>query len=230
MGVEAAEAAAEGIRDIVDEDAEADAAVRASFVRQSAIRAMHAANRVRELEGKGNALAFGRFTTSDGDHSYVGRLSVFDGDETLLVDWRAHAAVPFYRATPLDRHGVRSRRQFRYDDQGVDGELIGYSDEPLDPDVLTDGSTLRGEAAVLAAMNAPRQRRNEAGRGDDPGRAGCDHPGAGRPTLDRPGWAGHRQDGRRIAPGRCTCCTTNGKSCPTRVSSSSARRAASFAM
>lgn len=156
---EAAEAAAEGIRDLVDEDAEADTAVRAAEVRQSAIRAMHAANRVRELEGKGSALAFGSFTTDDELCTRVGRLSVFEGDETLLVDWRAHAAVPFYRATPLDRHSVRSRRQFHYDRSGALGELTGYSDDVLDPDALTAGHRLRGEAAVLASVDAPTTER-----------------------------------------------------------------------
>ncbi len=157
LGVEAADAAAEGIRDIVDEDAEADTAVRAAQVRQTAIRAMHAANRVRELEGQGTALAFGRFATDDGEKSYVGRLSVFDGDDTLLIDWRAPASVPFYRATPLDRHSVRSRRQFHYGDGGADAELTGYSDDVLDLDALTEATTLRGEAAVLAAVSAPTQ-------------------------------------------------------------------------
>ena len=174
LGSEAAEATAEGIRDIVDEDAEADTAVRAAEVRNAAIRAMHAANRVRELEGKGTALAFGRFTTdaaSGSSNSYVGRLSVFDGDETLLIDWRAPAAVPFYRATPLDRHGVRTRRQFHYDNHltqdrgsrnttegGSSGELVGYSDDVLEIDAFDDPAealNLRGEAAVLAAVASP---------------------------------------------------------------------------
>ncbi len=157
LGLEAADAAAEGIRDIVDEDSEADTAVRAAQVRQTAIRAMHAANRVRELRGQGTALAFGRFTVDSGCHQYIGRLSVFSGDETLLVDWRAPAAVPFYRATPLERHGVRTRRQFHYREGGVDAQLASYSDDVLDIDALGSAPSLRGEAAVLAAVNAPTQ-------------------------------------------------------------------------
>jgi DNA helicase IV len=157
LGLEAADAAAEGIRDIIDEDSEADTAVRAAQVRQTAIRAMHAANRVRELEGQGTALAFGRFSADSGCHQYVGRLSVFDGDETLLVDWRAPAAVPFYRATPLERHGVRTRRQFHYGEGGADALLESYSDDVLDIEALTTESSLRGEAAVLAAVNTPTQ-------------------------------------------------------------------------
>ena len=157
LGDEAADAASEGIRDIVDEDAEADTAVQAAQVRQTAIRAMHAANRVRELEGKGTALAFGRFATDADERSYIGRLSVFEGDDTLLIDWRAPAAIPFYRATPLDRHGVRARRQFHYgtEAEGVESSLVGYSDDVLDLDALAEATALRGEAAVLAAVNAP---------------------------------------------------------------------------
>ncbi|MFW2380201.1 MAG: HelD family protein, partial [Acidimicrobiales bacterium] len=157
LGNEAADAAAEGIRDIIDEDAEADTAVRAAQVRQTAIRAMHAANRVRELEGQGSALAFGRFTTDSAEHRYIGRISVFSGDDTLLIDWRAPAAVPFYRATPLERHHVRSRRQFHYGEGGIDAELMGYSDDVLDLDLLSTSAPLRGEAAVLAAVNSPTQ-------------------------------------------------------------------------
>ncbi|NNE97290.1 MAG: AAA family ATPase [Acidimicrobiales bacterium] len=155
LGDEAADAAAEGIRDIIDEDSEADTAVRAAQVRQTAIRAMHAANRVRELEGQGTALAFGRFSTDDDRHVYVGRLSVFEGDHTLLVDWRASAAVPFYRATPLERYGVSTRRQFHFGDGGADAELVSFSDDLLNLEALDHASSLRGEAAVLASVTAP---------------------------------------------------------------------------
>ena len=156
LNTEAVEATEEGIRDIEDEDAEADTAVRAALVRQSAERAMHAINRVNDLEAMGDALAFGHTINKNTEKLYVGRLSVIDDDEPLLVDWRAQAAVPFYRATPLDPLDVARRRHLHYGDEatGDDGELVNYSDEVFDIDSLDTNIGLRGEAAILASVTA----------------------------------------------------------------------------
>ncbi len=159
LAAEAAEVMEDGIRDIVDEDAEADAAVQAVLVRQISERAMYAARRVADLEAQGEALAFGRMTADDGNEFHVGRRTVFDGDDPLLIDWRARAAVPFYRAAPLEPMGYRQRRHLIYHD-GTDGrELVDYSDEIFDADRLSDPSAkfdgLRGEAALLAGLVAP---------------------------------------------------------------------------
>lgn len=157
LAAEAAEATEDGIRDLYDEDAEVDAAVAAALVRQSADRAMHAFRRVAELESMGDALAFGYTVDEDGDRLNVGRLSVIDGDDALLVDWRADASIPFYRATPLDRLAVQHRRHLLYGD-GVDtnaNELHGYSDEIFDLENLGADRGLRGEAAILASVSAP---------------------------------------------------------------------------
>lgn len=156
LNEEAVEATEEGIRDIEDEDAEADTAVRAALVRQSAERAMHAIKRVNDLEAMGEALAFGHTINKDGDRLYVGRLSVIDDEEPLLVDWRAKAAVPFYRATPLDPLDVSRRRHLHYGDEATEdeGELVNYSDEVFDIDALSSATGLRGEAAILASVSA----------------------------------------------------------------------------
>jgi DNA helicase IV len=156
LNEEAVEATEEGIRDIEDADAEADTAVRAALVRQSAERAMHAIKRVNDLEAMGDALAFGHTMDGDGDKLYVGRLSVIDDDEALLVDWRARAAIPFYRATPLDPLGVSRRRHLHYGDEltGDEDELVNYSDEVFDVESLGGAVGLRGEAAILASVTA----------------------------------------------------------------------------
>lgn len=156
---EAAEASEEGIRDLVDEDAEVDAAVRAALVRQTSDRAMYAFRRVSELEAQGKALAFGHTTFEDGERRYVGRLSVLDGDDALLVDWRARAAIPFYRATPLDRLEVTHRRHLLYGSGAEEGIPENYSDEVFDPAALDDHTHLRGEAALLAALSAPTEEQ-----------------------------------------------------------------------
>ncbi|MGH1487915.1 MAG: hypothetical protein ACRBK7_00730 [Acidimicrobiales bacterium] len=154
---EAAEMTEEGIRDIFDEDAEADAAVAAALVRQTSDRAMHAVRRVNELRAAGRALAFGHTSDLGGVRQYIGRLTVFDDDDVLLVDWRAPAAVPFYQATPLKRMGVDRRRNFLYGDgsTGATDELVSFSDELFDVDAAAEEIGLRGEAALLASVTAP---------------------------------------------------------------------------
>ncbi len=164
MAEESAEQTEDGIRDLYDDDGEGEAAAQAVLVRQASARAMHAIRRVRELEAVGEALAFGHITSTAGQRTYIGRLSVIDSDadendEVLLVDWRAHAAAPFYRATPLDTLGISHRRHLLYD---LAGTLTGYSDEVFDARTMESTIGLRGEAAIMAALNAPSDGRMKA--------------------------------------------------------------------
>ena len=178
---DAAEATEDGIRDLMDEDAEADAAIQAAIVRQTSNRALQAIRRYQDLLAAGDALAFGHLTRlwpegtgrtmePGGEKLSIGRRSVIDGDEVLLVDWRAPAAAPFYQATPLEPMGVSHRRHLNYrttpgaetadptTDPDPTAELIGWSDEVFDMASITDPTTrasLRGEAAILAAIEAP---------------------------------------------------------------------------
>ena len=165
---EAAAQTDDQIRDLVDPDAEVDAAVEAAVVRQTSQRAIAAARRVSELEARGSALAFGHMTDKAGERLYIGRYSVIEGDEPLLVDWRARASTPFYRATPLEPLGVVHRRHLQPGD-GIShpaDEVIGYSDEVFDLEALAAAAAaegteaevlagLRGEAALLASVSAP---------------------------------------------------------------------------
>lgn len=154
---EAALMTEDGLRDIFDEDDDPDAAVQASLVRERAVHAMAAARRFQEVDSVGEAPAFGRITDEEGEHLYVGRCSVIDSDEVLLVDWRAPAAIPFYRATPLQKLGVVHRRHLHYSSEASPPrELIGYSDEIFDADRLDDTSGLQGEAALLASLERDR--------------------------------------------------------------------------
>lgn len=150
-----------------DEDGES--AAEAATARAASARAVLAWKRVRELEGAGRALAFGRITGEDGT-TYIGRMSVIDGgidggidgdidgDEVHLVDWRAAAAMPFYRATPLEPLGVTHRRHLHY----TDGRLTNYSDEVFDEETLRSAGHLRGEAALLAALTSRTDGRMKA--------------------------------------------------------------------
>jgi DNA helicase IV len=75
----------------------------------------------------------------------------------LLVDWRAPAAQPFYRATPANPGGVIRRRHLRTRGR----EVVAIEDDVLDLDALSDDqrAQLSGEAALLAALNASRTGR-----------------------------------------------------------------------
>jgi hypothetical protein len=105
------------------------------------------------LDAVADGLCFGRLDMVDGRRVYVGRMSVFDDDEPLLVDWRAPVAQPFYTATAAVPGGVSRRRRITTRGRTV----VALDDELLDPDAPRDG--LVGEAALLAALTAERTGR-----------------------------------------------------------------------
>jgi DNA helicase IV len=127
-------------------------------------------DRAAQLDAVEDRLAFGRLDLDDGGTRYVGRLGLADAEHrSLLTDWRAPAATPFYRATALHPAGVRRRRHLVTTGRAV----TGLEDEVLDLDALqaadgTDGdhdggtlaaSTLSGEGALLASLAARRTGR-----------------------------------------------------------------------
>lgn len=142
--------------EVGDEDSEA--AVEAATARAAAGRTLLAWKRVRELEAAGDALAFGRITSDEFGTDYIGRMSVIDGDDVFLIDWRARAAEPFYRATPLEPLGVSHRRHLHY----TDSELTNYSDEIFDTENIEAHESLRGEAALLATLAARSDGRMQS--------------------------------------------------------------------
>jgi len=112
-------------------------------------------------------LCFGRLDRTDGDSMHIGRMGIFSEDdrrEQLLMDWRAPSARPFYVATAAAPLGVRRRRHLRVRRRIVESISDEYLDltglSPDDPAVAAvTGSGLTGEAALLAALNAPRTGR-----------------------------------------------------------------------
>ena len=115
-------------------------------------------DRTAELEAAERNLCFGRLDFDDDDRFYIGRLGLRSDDhDQLLVDWRARAAEPFYRATPRERFGVTRRRHLRT----VDRRVVSLDDDVLDLDAV-DETRLIGEAALLASL-----RRGRTGRMSD---------------------------------------------------------------
>ena len=109
------------------------------------------AREVKRLAVADNGLCFGRLDTLSGEHSYIGRIGLFDERneyEPVLLDWRAPAARAFYVATGAHPENMRRRRQFLTRGRNV----VEFTDEVFGrPDAGE-----RGDAALLAAVNAPR--------------------------------------------------------------------------
>ncbi|HEY2984956.1 MAG TPA: ATP-binding domain-containing protein [Jatrophihabitantaceae bacterium] len=112
-------------------------------------------DRAAELAAAERHLCFGRLDLDDGERMYVGRLGLrSDERDQLLVDWRAPASQPFYRATPLQRYGVTRRRHL----QTVARKVVDLDDDVLDLDAV-DETHLAGEAALLASLRHGRTGR-----------------------------------------------------------------------
>ncbi|OXR46739.1 Helicase IV [Nocardia cerradoensis] len=109
------------------------------------------AREVKRLDVADNGLCFGRLDSDSGERSYIGRIGLFDQDddfEPSLLDWRAPAARAFYTATAASPEQMRRRRQFH-----SRGRRVGdYTDEIFG----RPGAGERGDAALLAAVDAPR--------------------------------------------------------------------------
>ncbi|MCW3156869.1 HelD family protein [Micropruina sonneratiae] len=114
--------------------------------------AFQAAKRLATLDAEHEGLVFGRLDLSDGDIRYIGRIGVRDEEyEPLVIDWRARAAEPFYRATPTDPMDVTRRRVLRCRNDRV----IGIEDDLLDAAEAGD-LVIIGEGALMAALQRAR--------------------------------------------------------------------------
>ncbi|MEV0679338.1 ATP-binding domain-containing protein [Actinosynnema sp. NPDC050436] len=158
------------------------------------LAAEHPGDRDR-LEAVRHGLCFGRLD-GPGGRLHIGRTGLFDGDDPLLLDWRAPAARPFYTATAADPQGVRRRRRITTTGRTVvalDDELLADPDDPA-----TDG--LAGDAALLAAVTAGRGERMRdivtTLRAEQDRIVRCDHPGVlvveGGPGTGKTAVALHR--------------------------------------
>jgi RecA/RadA recombinase len=111
---------------------------------------LRAAARMSDLDSQEEGIVFGRLDLDDGDTYRIGRLGVRDEDrEPLVVDWRAPAAEPFYRATPGERLGVDRRRVIICEGSKV----VGLDDEVLSQ---KDVDGVVGEGALLRSLTRER--------------------------------------------------------------------------
>jgi DNA helicase IV len=116
------------------------------------VQALAAAARRVDLDAAGEGLVFGRLDVLEGPVLHIGRLGLrTEEQEPIVVDWRAPAAAPFYRATAADPLGAVRRRTITCRGPRV----VGVEDELLDPDAVLDG-TVVGDGAFLAAVSRER--------------------------------------------------------------------------
>ena len=115
--------------------------------------AFQAARRLAVLDAEHEGLVFGRLDRTDAEIRYVGRIGVRDADyEPLVIDWRAPAAEPFYRATPANPMEVVRRRVLRC--QGA--RVVGIEDDLLDGEQADSELVVIGEGALMAALTRAR--------------------------------------------------------------------------
>ncbi|MBG7702052.1 AAA family ATPase [Streptomyces sp. MC1] len=88
---------------------------------------------------------------------HIGRIGVLDEDYSpLVIDWRAPAAAPFYRSTPVEPGRVVRRRVIRSKGRRV----LGVEDDLMRPELTAflDGDRLPviGDGALMAALGQAR--------------------------------------------------------------------------
>ncbi|UIZ93068.1 AAA family ATPase [Corynebacterium sp. CNCTC7651] len=148
--------------DVDPDNPDADALVR----RETEYHALNA--KLDQLGVAEVGLVFGRVDVEDADadnpvpgredldRRYVGRLGIDDRADhyrTLLLDWRAPQARPFYLATTAHPEGVATRSNIRMRGRRV----TAVDDEVLSGAVTAEESANVGsEAALRRAMNAAR--------------------------------------------------------------------------
>ncbi|MFJ3302717.1 HelD family protein [Streptomyces sp. NPDC086549] len=88
---------------------------------------------------------------------HIGRIGVLDQDYApLVIDWRAPAAAPFYRSTPVDPGRVVRRRVIRSKGRRV----LGVEDDLMRPELKSflggDELPVIGDGALMAALGQAR--------------------------------------------------------------------------
>ncbi|MET8973615.1 HelD family protein [Streptomyces hydrogenans] len=96
-------------------------------------------------------------TADIGETLHIGRIGVLDADYSpLVIDWRAPAAAPFYRSTPVEPGRVVRRRVIRSKGRRV----LGVEDDLMRPELKAalDGAELPviGDGALMAALGQAR--------------------------------------------------------------------------
>ena len=118
--------------------------------------ASHYEDRLTQLQSVDERLVFGRLDTHDDQRHYVGRLGLATEDHRRLVlDWRAPEAGAFYQATGRNPMGLDRRRHLIMEGR----EVTALEDDVLDPRAFPEDQVVRGEGALMTALNKSRTGR-----------------------------------------------------------------------
>jgi AAA domain len=110
----------------------------------------HAARRRRLLDSEHEGLVFGRLDLHGDEIRYVGRLGLRDEDaHSLVIDWRAPAAAPFYRATAAEPMEVIRRRMIA----SAGERVTSVEDDLLDPEAAPADMRVIGDGALVASLS-----------------------------------------------------------------------------
>ncbi|MFF8290275.1 HelD family protein [Streptomyces sp. NPDC016309] len=96
-------------------------------------------------------------TADIGETLHIGRIGVLDSDYApLVIDWRAPAAAPFYRSTPVEPGRVVRRRVIRSRGRKV----LGVEDDLMRPELKArlggEELAVLGDGALMAALGQAR--------------------------------------------------------------------------
>ncbi|MGA4798600.1 HelD family protein [Streptomyces lavendulocolor] len=96
-------------------------------------------------------------TADIGETLHIGRIGVLDSDYApLVIDWRAPAAAPFYRSTPVEPGRVVRRRVIRSRGRKV----LGVEDDLMRPELKArlggEDLAVIGDGALMAALGQAR--------------------------------------------------------------------------
>ena len=119
-------------------------------------------DRLQQLDIGDASLIFGRID-HDGelnDSLYIGRVGVWDrAQDPVVVDWRAPASEPFYRATGTDSFGLDRRRHFATRGRtllDIDDEFFGDLSRL---DQQASAGKIQGHGALITALETARTGR-----------------------------------------------------------------------
>lgn len=121
-------------------------------------------DRLQQLDIGDASLIFGRIDHGGeyDDTLYIGRVGVWDRtQDPVVVDWRAPAAEPFYRATGADSFGLERRRHFATRGKtlvDIDDELFGDLSR-LDAGADSGERKIQGHGALITALESARTGR-----------------------------------------------------------------------
>ncbi|MGO2825795.1 MAG: HelD family protein [Brachybacterium alimentarium] len=105
------------------------------------------------LQHAEHAVVFGHLDREDGLSLHLGPVGLRDGDERLVIDWRAPAAEPFYTATARAPQGLRRRRHIT-----IENRTVVHVDDDLFGDTA-DAQGVTGEGALIRALSRSRDGR-----------------------------------------------------------------------